>query len=88
MAKFLIDDWKRLHTFFSFWVNVIGAALFAFVAVWPVNAYTLWMAVPIEVKAVLPAQTLPGIGACIFVLAIFARVIRQKQSANSNTVGN
>lgn len=88
MAKFLIDDWKRLHTFFSFWINSFGAAFFAFVAMWPDTAYTIWMAVPVEVKAVLPAQTLPGIGACVFVLAIFARVIRQKQSANPNIVGS
>ncbi len=75
----LIDGWRKAGKFWSIRLGVVGSALTSVFILWPESALYFWGAMPDEVKAWIPEQFIPMIGVSIFVMSMFARVVKQQK---------
>lgn len=62
----LIDEWKKVHTFFSVQAMVVVAAIQA-----------TWPAIPEDLKAHIPSFLVNGISITLLALGVVGRVIDQ-----------
>uniref|UniRef100_A0AAU6VZY0 Holin n=1 Tax=Pseudomonas phage Pavpe01 TaxID=3138545 RepID=A0AAU6VZY0_9VIRU len=75
----LIDDWRLFWRFTSLQLGAIGAALTGVLIAFPDAALYAWGILPADLKAVIPERYLPLIGVGVFVLSMFARLIKQRK---------
>lgn len=80
----LIENWQVWWRLWSIRLGAIGAALMAYLTASPDAAITAWAMLPSEFKDVLPPDYLKYIGLSMFVLSLFARVVKQEKLPEVN----
>lgn len=73
----LIDDWKKAHRYWSVRLNSAGIALMGISGI--VNE--AWNSMPPDLRQAVPYAQ--GIATALFVLGLFARVVKQKGPGNA-----
>lgn len=75
----LIDDWRLFWRFWSVRLGIIGTALTGILVAFPDAALYAWNILPSDLKAAIPERYVPLIGVGVFVLSLFARLVKQKR---------
>lgn len=75
----LVDDWKTWPRRWSVWLGTMGSALVTLLIAWPDAAITAWNLLPADLRALIPPKYTPLIGVGIFVLSMFAQMIKQQK---------
>lgn len=75
----LIDDWRLFWRFWSVRLGIIGTAITGVLVASPDAALYAWNMLPPDLKAAIPERYVPLIGVGVFVLSMFARVVKQKR---------
>ncbi len=73
----LVDNARHWWRFWSVRLAAAGSALQALLTWWPEAGLALWNAMPVEVKALLPAKAVMTLPLILFLTAIVARLVRQ-----------
>jgi hypothetical protein len=79
MKRFLIPDARKAWKFWSVRLQILGTTIVSVFVMVPEAALTVWNNFPADLKALLPSQYMPMIGAAICITAVVARVIRQRK---------
>lgn len=83
----LIDNWRQGWQFASTQLGVLGTVVTSWFMLIPDSAYMSWVALPDEVKAIIPPTYVPLIGPAIFVMGMIARFIKQRKLHNEEQQG-
>lgn len=70
--------WRFASLRWGFIASSVVSAITALIMAWPDSMLYLWGAMPAEVKALIPENLLPLIGAIIFVLSALNRILKQR----------
>nr|UVX85381.1 MAG: hypothetical protein [Bacteriophage sp.] len=73
----LVSEWKQAHKLWSMRLAAIGATLTSILIASPDAALYAWNLLPSDLKAYIPEKYTPLIGVGIFILSMFARLIKQ-----------
>ncbi|WP_443083787.1 DUF7940 domain-containing protein [Verticiella alkaliphila] len=77
----LIPHWRQFHRFWSIRLSALGAILIAITTEFPHAATALWMALPADLKSLLPPDFGRYLGYAIVACGLFARVVHQPRVA-------
>lgn len=80
----LIEEKKHFFKFTSVWLTSIGAVLTGIFTAWPDAVRDIWLFMPDDLKAALPATTPKWIAMSIIVAGIFSRLIKQPNLRKPN----
>lgn len=75
----LIDNYKDAWKLWSIRMGLLGTTLMGFLLAYPEAALDAWNMLPQDMKDTLPDQFVPFVGMVIFMLSMFARVIKQTE---------
>lgn len=73
----LIPHWKAMWRSWSVRLNALGLAVLAWFTFDPIAVLSVWNAMPLSVRDLIPEQIVSGLGAAIFALAMIARLVHQ-----------
>lgn len=76
-----VEDVKQWWRMWSIQLGILGTALTAAFVAFPDAAVYAWNMIPADLKSFIPPQYTPLIGVAIFVVSLFARLIKQKKLA-------
>ncbi len=80
----LADGWKTVHKRWSTWLTLVGSSITSLIVLFPDNSYAAWLALPDDVRHIIPEKYLPLVGAIICLTAIAAKYIKQQKLANAD----
>lgn len=72
-----ITYWREWWKLWSLRLGALGSALSAWLIASPEAALYVWNLMPNDLKSALPAQYVPLIGVFVFVMSMFARLVKQ-----------
>lgn len=75
----LIKSYRKVLRFWSVQLNIIGTLLLSIIVSFPDVALFVWNNFPNDLKAYFPQEYLPLISVTFFVMAIFARMVKQTE---------
>lgn len=81
----LIENWRKAVKFWSVIFSAIGATIMGIFTMWPDTAFTVWQAMPDEVRAAIPQNVVSIIGLILFLMTAFARVVKQQKLVDPET---
>lgn len=74
----LIDEARHWYKFWSVKLGALGTAITSILVLFPDAAIHAWSILPHEMKSKIPPEYMPMIGVLVFVLAIFAVFVKQR----------
>lgn len=75
----LIPNWKHFWRFWSLRLGALGTVLTSLLIAFPDVALQAWNILPDDLKGFIPERFAPMLGVVIFVLSMFARVVKQNK---------
>lgn len=75
----LIPDWRKGWRFWSVQLQMAGAAILAFLEVFPDVFLSLWLATPPDIRDAFDPETLRFVGIGFVLLGTVARFIKQRK---------
>jgi hypothetical protein len=88
MKPQLVPDWRLIWRHWSFRLGVIGTALTSLFLAVPDLALQVWLAMPDDLKAVIPQRYMPFVGVAIMGLSFVAKFIKQAKLEAMKSNGN
>lgn len=86
MKPQIVSHWRLIFKQWSFWLGTIGTAITSALLASPDLALQVWLMMPDDLKATIPARYTPFIGVSVFVLGLVAKFIKQaKLEAERNS---
>jgi len=80
----LIEDWKKVHKFWSVRLGIIGTALTALFLAVPDAAVHAWAFMPEDIKSSLPPELIKFVGILILGSSFVARIVKQPKLESKN----
>mgnify|MGYP005848911033 CR=1 FL=1 len=74
----LVPDARRVWLYWSTWLEAAGLAILGFVQLEAVGVLSVWNMMPAQVRSILPNHIAEPIAMVLFVAAIVAKFIRQR----------
>lgn len=76
----LISGWRSAWRFFSVQLALFGSLVCSLLVAFPDAMLYAWNMIPPDLKSAVPPRFLPLIGVALFVLSIFARIVKQPKA--------
>lgn len=74
-----VSYWRKWWKLHSTWLNLTGISILGFLEFAPQHAFEAWAVLPQEFREQIPVDYLKYIALVLWVLAFFARFIKQKK---------
>lgn len=74
-----VSYWRKWWKLHSTWLNLAGIGILTFLELAPQKAIEAWVVLPQEFKSEIPHDYLKYVALVLWVMAFFARFIKQKK---------